>query len=508
MKVASAIKAVAVAAVAAIALAGCSAGGSSGGPSSEDQTLHLSQAGAPGNFTIGQWNGSEAMLSTAVYDTIVTLGVDGTLLPGVAEAWAYDDSRTKLTLDIRTGMTFTDGEALDAQAVADSLDALKTGTASQTIWASVASVEATDAKTVVVTLSAPDAAFLPALATVNGSVGAPKVLTAESSQLEPVGSGPYVLNLQKTVAGSKYVLDRNPDHWNVDAYPFEHVEVSVLADTTAAQNALRSGQLDVLPSAGTPEQVKQYPTSQFDSGENKPTALGVLWLSDHAGSVVPALADARVRQAINLAFDRETIASKLIGAGSKATNQVVSDIDPSFSKDLLDATPYDVDKAKGLMADAGYSDGFTVTMPSTPYSVQYESVITQSLGDIGITVDWESIALTDFFTKVFTKNYAMYFMFNGLASNDATDTKSSLAGIFDPFGSATPELTQLVATADAASDEEQSAAWGDVNEYLVKNFWNAPLNQTNGYWVASKKVTYTAPTQFNLNLLPYAPAGE
>lgn len=507
MKISSTFKAVAVAAVIATALAGCSAGGSSAGSSSEDQTLHLSQAGTPGNFTIGEWSGSENMLSTAVYDTILTRGVDGKLLPGVAESWEYDATRTKLTLDIRTGMTFTDGEKVDAEAVADSLKALKKGTTSQSIWASVSSVDVSDDSTVVVTLSAPDAAFLFSLTSSNGAVGAPEALTAESSKLEPVGSGPYILNLQKTVAGSKYVLDRNPDHWNVDSYPFEHVEVSILADSTAAQNALRSGQLDVLPSAGTPEQVKQFPTSQFNSGENKPTAVGVLWLSDRAGTIVPALADPRVREAINLAFDRETIATKLIGAGSSPTNQIVSDIDPAFSKDLLDVTPYDVDKAKQLMAEAGYADGFDVTMPSTPYSVQYESVITQSLGDIGITVNWEPVALTDFFTKVFTQNYGMYFMFNGLGAS-AVSIKTSLGGVFNPFNTTTPELTQLIATADAAPDDEQGKAWGDVNEYLVKNSWNAPLNQTNGFWVASKKVKYTAPADYSLNLLPYAPAGE
>ncbi|PPF38023.1 ABC transporter substrate-binding protein [Rathayibacter sp. AY1A3] len=505
MKVASALKAVAVTAAVAIALAGCTAGGSPEGSSGAEQTLHLSQGGTPSNFTVGQWGGSENLLSTAVYDTLVTMDTDGTLIPGMAESWEYDDSRTKLTFDIRSGMTFTDGEKADAEAVVASLEALRVGTVSQAAWARVSSVEAPDDSTVVVNLSAPDAAFLPALTNSNGAIGAPEALTAESSQLEPVGSGPYILNTEKTVAGSKYVLDRNPDNWNVAAYPFEHLEVSILADPTAQQNSLRSGQLDVLPSA---DDVEQYPAAQFDTGENKPTSLAVLWLSDRAGTIVPALADVRVRQAINLALDRDTIASKLIGNGSTATNQVVSDIDSAFSEDLLDVASYDLDKAKSLMAEAGYADGFAVTMPSTPYSAQYDSIISQSMSDIGITVNYESVALTDFFTKVFTKNYAMYFMYNGMASNNAVDVKTSLGGIFDPFGTATPELTQLIATADAAPDDEQGAAWGDVNAYLVNNFWNAPLNQVNGSWVASKKVTYTAPTQYNLNLLPYAPAGE
>jgi peptide/nickel transport system substrate-binding protein len=513
MKIAFAVRAAAISAIVAIGLAGCSTGGSSAGGSSaggagEEQTLRLAQSAAPGNFDIGSWSGGESLLATAVYDTIVTLDVDGKLSPGIAESWEYNDDRTVLTLHIRKGMQFSDDAPVDANAVKASLDALRKGASSSAAWASVASVDAPDESTVVVTLSKADAALLPNMAGTNGAVGAPTALGVESSKLTPVGSGPYTLNTTKTVVGSKYVLDRNPDNWNVDAYPFEHVEVSVLADPTAAQNALRSGQVDVLPAAGTAEQVAQYSKSEFNSGENKPTAVAVLWLADHKGEVVPALADPRVREAINLVFDRKTIASKLIGSGSQPTNQLVNPEDAAFSEELFDVTPYDVDKAKKLMAEAGYADGFPVTMPSTPISTQFESVITQSLANINITVTWESVPFQDFFAKVFGKSYGMYFMFNGLSSFDAIDVKSSLGGAFNPFQTSTPELDQLLAAGDVASEDDQDAAWGAVNEYLVKNFWDAPLNVTNGFWAAAKDVKYTPPTQYNVNLLAYAPAAE
>lgn len=507
MKIAPTLRAIAALAVVGVALAGCSAGDPTDDGGGE-QTLLISQSGPPASFTVGAWAGGESMLSTAVYDTLVTLGVDGELLPGMAESWEFSDDRTQLTFTIRDSMTFTDGTAADAPAIVQSMEALRAGPSTSTVWANVSGIEATDDSTIVVTFSRADAAYLPNMVGFNGAIGAPDSLAAESSALEPVGSGPYILNMDQTVTGSKYVLDRNPDHWNVDAYPYEHVEVSIIADATAAQNALRSGQLDVLATAGSKDVVDTFPDAQFNKGENNPTAVAVLWLADRGGVVVPALADPRVREAINLAFDRDAISQNLLGPGSQPTNQVVNPVNEAFSEEFFAATPFDVETAKSLMADAGYAEGFAVTMPSTVVSTQFESVITQSLGDIGIEVTWEPIPFQDFYSKVFGQNYGMYFMFNGLTAFDAQDIQASLGGAFNPFNSTTPELESLRAAADSADDANQGEAFRDVNEYLVDENWFAPLAVTSGFWVASKDVNYTPPTAYGVNFLPFAPAED
>jgi peptide/nickel transport system substrate-binding protein len=472
------------------------------------QTLRIAQSAPPGSFKIGDWSGGEAILSSAVYDGIVTLGVDGKVEPGVAESWTFSDDRKTLTFRIRKGEKFSDGAPVDADAVVASFEALRKGSTSAGIWADVASVKATDPATAVVNFTKPDAAFLSGLTGAPGAIGSPKALAADSSKLTPVGSGPYTLDKAATVNGSKYVLKRNPDYWNAKAYKFDRVEVSIIADATASQNALRAGQIDVLPSAGTQDVVKTFPADRFDSGENNPTAVGVIWLADRKGTVVPALADERVRKAINLAFDRESIVKKLLGPGTAATNQILNPANPGFSKDLLGATPFDVARARALMAEAGYGSGFSVTMPSTVVSTQYESTITQSLSAIGIRVKWEQVPFQDFFTKVASRKYGMYFMFNGFTAFDAQDVRASLSGAFNPFQSTTPELQALQATANSASDAESVAAWRAVNKYFVDRAWFAPLNYSTGFWAASKNVKYTIPTSYGTNLLPFAPAAD
>jgi peptide/nickel transport system substrate-binding protein len=167
-----------------------------------------------------------------------------------------------------------------------------------------------------------------------------------------------------------------------------------------------------------------------------------------------------------------------------------------------------VARARALMAEAGYGSGFSVTMPSTVVSTQYESTITQSLSAIGIRVKWEQVPFQDFFTKVASRKYGMYFMFNGFTAFDAQDVRASLSGAFNPFQSTTPELQALQATANSASDAESVAAWRAVNKYFVDRAWFAPLNYSTGFWAASKNVKYTIPTSYGTNLLPFAPAAD
>jgi ABC-type transport system substrate-binding protein len=503
-------KLAAVAAVAstALALASCSPGSQNSGEAApKDQTLHLAASAPPGNFTIGSWTGGDATLFLSVYDTLIHQTVDGKIEGGVAQKWEYSDDKKTLTLSIRDGMKFTDNTPVNAEAVAASLNAAMVGPSTKSNLASISSVQATDSATVVVSLSRPDASLIPQFTGISGAIGAPGVLNAESSKLEPVGSGAYILDKTKTTAGSVYTLTKNPDHWNADSYPFQTVESKIIADATAVQNAMLSGQLDAT-AVGSAEEAKQFPESQFTTGPTPPAAVGGLFLVDRAGTIVPALADVRVRKAINLAIDRESIQKNLIGAERGATNQMVSPNGETFDKDLLNAYPFDVEKAKSLMAEAGYADGFEVTMPSTPISLRFESVLSQQLGAIGITVKWETVPFQDFYAKVLGRSYGMFFMFNGLSGSDALDLNASLTGVFNPFNATTPELDELRSAADTAPDNEQGTAFRAVNEYLVEQAFYAPIIAGEGVYVVKKDIAFTPPIARGQNVLPFKPVSK
>jgi len=504
---------VALVAVSALFLASCSDGGSTPEPSKtegattqavqKNQTLRLSITTPPGNFSIGNWSGGDSTPFLSVYDTVLHMSVAGKIEPGIAEKWEYNDDLTELTLHIRSGLKFTDGEALDAQAVSDSMNASIALPGAVSHQDYVDSVSAPDASTVVIKLNRPSAALLGTLAGVHGAVGAPQALTSESSKTQPVGSGPYIMDLKKTVAESKYVYTRNPDYYDLESYPYSDLEISVIGDATAAMNAVQAGQLD-FTTLRSADQLAQFPESKFSHGNLNPNAVGAIFFVDREGMVVPALKDKRVRQAINMAFDRQAIAQGLGPGTMTATDQMFSPIYGSaYNAGLEDTYAFNVEKAKSLLAEAGYPDGFDVTMPSTIVSQAFEPLISQALSDIGIKVNWEAVPFQDFYTKVFGLNYGMFYMVTGFSGNDPQDADQIRGGAFNPFQLSTPEFDKLL---NQANTVEDGSGFGPVNSYLVDEAWYAPIVRMSSPYVVPNTVAFTPPVVNNTTVLPFAPA--
>jgi len=486
-----------------LVLTGCSGSGTSTATASET-TLTLSQSAQPSDLSVGNFGGGDATIYLSVYDSLLTQDINGVLSPGVASSWKTSSDGVTTTFQIRKGQKFSDGEVVDANAVVASIEVSRKGIGSAGQLKSIKSVAAPDDSTVVITLTQPDASILYQLAGTPGAIGAPKYLTATSSKLEPIGSGPYTFDKSASAIGSLYVLKKNPDYWNTKAYPFSTVNFRILADVTASTNAMKSGQLDFM-ALSNPADAAQYPSPQFNTGTLLPSTTAVIVIDDRAGTVVPALGDVRVRQAINLAFDRKLISEKLV-PGGLATAQMANPNGKIYSKDLDGEYDFDVAKAKQLMADAGYADGFEVTMPSDAFSTQFDSTISQQLGAIGIKVNYETVPIQDLFTKLYAGTYGMFLYFNGFSGSDAKDMGQVLTGSFNPFNYTTPELDSLLAKANSAAEPDQAAAFRAVNEYITKQGWFAPLVDIGGAYVSSKSVKYTPSVATYINLLPYSPA--
>lgn len=505
MKNRYALRGAAVIVAAALALTGCTSQASDDAPAATKEDLTLSVQAPPADLSIGNFGGGDPTIFFAVYDTLVAQNLAGELEPSIAESWEYSEGNTVLTFKIREGQTFTNGEELDAAAVVTSIEEERVAPASMPQLASISSVDAPDASTVVVTLSQPDGSLIYQLASTNGVISAPSAVGEESSKLEPVGSGAYILDAAETTVGSEYVLSKNPDHWNADAYPFTTVTVKVIADPTAAQNAMKTGQLDFTP-LSSPDLVSQFPESDFTTGESNPSAVGALFIVDREGLVVPALADLRVRQAINLAIDRETIAEKLTPGVGSATAQMASPVGQVYDADLNDVYAYNVAEAKELMAEAGYADGFALTMPSTFLSQVFDATIAQQLSEIGITVNYETVPFQDLYAKLYAGVYGMFWLYNGYSGSDAKDLTQILAGSFNPQVTMTPELQGLLDAANLAPLEEQGTAYGAINSYFVDEAWFAPVSAATGLWVASNSITFTPPVLYGGSLLAWQPA--
>jgi peptide/nickel transport system substrate-binding protein len=485
-----------------LVLTGCS-GSATSTKTTAATTLTLAESAQPSDLSVGNFGGGDATIYLSVYDSLLSQNINGVLSPGVASSWKTSSDGKTTTFQIRKGQKFSDGETVDAKAVVASVEVSRKGTGSAGQLKTIKTVSAPNDSTVVITLTQPDASILYQLAGTPGAIGAPKYLTAASSKLTPIGSGPYTFD-KSSQTGSLYILKKNPNYWNTKAYPFSTVNFRILADPTAITNAMKSGQLD-FTQLNTIADASQYPSPQYHTGKLLPSTTAVIVIDDRAGKVVPALGDVRVRQAINLAFDRKLISEKL-APGSTLTAQMADPNGKIYSKALDDKYKFNVVKAKQLMAEAGYANGFKVTMPSDVFSTQFDSTISQQLGAIGIEVSYETVPIQNLFTKLYAGSYGMFLYFNGFSGSDAKDMGQVLTGSFNPFNYTTPELNTLLEKANSAPASEQAADFRAVNEYITEQGWFAPLVAVGGAYVSSKSVKYTPSVATHINLLPYSPA--
>ncbi|WP_084079544.1 ABC transporter substrate-binding protein [Demequina sp. NBRC 110057] len=478
----------AVAIGALVALAGCSSNEGAAEPSGSSEettaavagptTLQISTNRAPSPFDpVQMQRGTDALIWGSIYDTMFIIGPDGELVPHLAESYEYSDDGLQLTLHLREGLTFSNGGPATAEDYAATLLYVRDNPGSnQTLTDRIESVEAVDETTVEITFSQPDPGFLFDLTSSIGIIADPELMTEESYGLEPIGAGPYVLDTDASLAGTEYVLTKRDDYWNADAYPFEEITVSVIADATAIENALRAGELDI---ANVSSQV----APQFEADANftlqslQASSSIFIDIADRDGTVAPALADVRVRQAINMAFDREGMVTNLLGGTGIPAHQMFFPSTSGYDPELEGYYPYDLEGAKALMEEAGYGDGFTIDMPSLVYTTTFEPAVTQALADIGITVNWTSVPPQDTVSALLSGEYPVVMWFaSTLPSPNEVDDYYGTTALLNPFRTTDPELDPLLAEADAVADASTAGdLYQEINRTATELAWYAPL---------------------------------
>ncbi|MER5183764.1 ABC transporter substrate-binding protein [Streptomyces sp. NPDC002896] len=465
---------------------------STGASSSSGTTLALSIFGTPNSFDPTQLlEGQQTYIWDSVYDTLLIQDNKGKLQPGAAESWQYSDEARTLTLKLRTGMKFSSGTLVDAAAVKATLERIRaTPGPNQGVLASVASVEAPDADTVVIKLKQPDGSLLTSLSTAVGVIGDPKTMTSKSAALNPVGSGPYTLDKGATVNGSVYVLKRRDDYWNKKAYPFRTVKIRVISDQTAMANSLKAGETN----AGTIDfaQVGTFRSAGFETKHVQATAVATLVLGDRAGSVLKPLGDVRVRKAINMAFDRTKMVKQLLRGSGGPTEQIFNPKGLGHDPALDQTYSYDPAAAKKLLAEAGYPNGFSVTMPSLVFTKPFEPTFTQALADIGIKVKWQPVPPQQSVSALASKKYPMFLIVDGLNTTPVEARNFySPTGYRNVFNSMDPELTKLLDRANRELDPAKAAdIYREINKFGVENAWYGPVFYIGSDWATKKGITY------------------
>jgi peptide/nickel transport system substrate-binding protein len=512
MKFGNSLKVAAFAAGAALLLSGCGTGASTA-PTGDGKT-----AARGGTLTLGavvdipSWDPSQAHVGHALqpyqaaYDSLLLREPDGKLSPMLATKWGYDESLTKLTVDLRTDVTFSDGEEFTPEAVKANLEGFAAANGRQAAQAkALDSVSVVDKDTVEIALSTPDPAFEYYLSQALGLMASPEALGTDEIAANPVGTGPYVMDTKGSVVGSQYTFTARDDYWNKDLQKFDSIVFKILTDNTARTNAIVSGQVDAtLVDARSAAQVEGAGKTLSD---NQVDWAGLLLL-DRDGKLNPAMGDVKVRQAINLALDRKSILEQFqLGYGT-VTNQVFGPDSGAYVDELDKTYPYDPEKAKKLLAEAGYGDGFELHIPSFTGLESMIAILTQQFADVGITLTSEVVPPANIVSDIASAKYAaaFFFLFQGepwVAINQMISTDA----LYNAFDTTTPELQKMIDEVRTGGDASDEAAQ-EVNRYVTENAWFAPLFRVDQmFYIDAKKITSTPQVQQAVpSIYNFAPA--
>jgi len=472
-----------------LAVTACGSAGGTVAAGGDGGTLVLGAALAAQPWDLAEAGlGDNIQYYEPVFDSLVRLNPQGDPEPYLATSWSYDSARTVLTMHLRTGVKFTDGTPLNAAAVRANLLHTETGSnEAASMLKSITGVDAVNPTTVTIHLSAPDPDLVDSLGDVSGMIASPKDLTAKNG---PVGSGPYVLDESATTPGSTYTYTRNPGYWNKKAFPFNKIVIDTMTDATARLNALMSGQVD-WGRINTPDATEAK--SDGLKVETQVDSIEGLYIWDRAGNIVPALGNVKVRQALNYAFNRSLIVSKLEDGYATPTTEMFSPQSGIYASSLENTYSYDPAKARQLLAEAGYPHGFTVTMPDvSSVAPDQQTYMTQALENIGIKVKIVPVPLTQLFSDLLAGKFALsWFKLASYQSWNLISTEFTPTAIWNPMQYSTPTLNTLINKAQKSSGAQQTALYQQINSYVQQQAFNAPWDVLQAVFASSSKIQVT-----------------
>ena len=467
-----------VGAAAVLTLTACSggsgsegSGGSAGGGSS---TLTLATAVDINSFAPADSRDAHyVQFYQPVYDSLLQLDPQGEYQPMLATAWEYDDTSTVLHLELRDGVTFTDGAAFDGEAVKANLLAVRDGTGtSSAAFAGITDVVVGSPTSVDVHLAAPDPGLVRQLALPGGMMASPASLGTDQLKTVPVGSGPYVYDEGSSTQGSQYTFTRNPDHWNADAFPYDTIVLKPITDATARLNAIRSGQVD--GGTGDALNAAQAEAAGLTVTQSPGPGFQGLFLFDREGRISAPLGDVRVRQALNHAVDPDAILQTLYDGAGTVTGQVFNPKSAVWDDGLNGAYPYDPDKARDLLSQAGYGDGFDLDIPEPVYA-NLSPLLGQQLAAVGVTVNFVPVPQATVNDEYLSGKYPV--VWYQLQSSDpwqGVNFWGSTAAPWNPLHVEDPRITAQIAVVQAARGDEQTDAYQELAQLYIDEAWFVP----------------------------------
>jgi len=332
------------------------------------------------------------LVFAALCDKLFDVTPELKIVPQLATGYEWAPDHKSIVIKLRPGVRFQDGEPFNAEAVKFNIERHQTtpGSFRKSEIAEIQSVEVVNDLTVRFHLSQPLVPLLAALTDRAGMMVSPKAAKASGDKFgtQPVCAGPY--KFVQRVAQGKIVLEKVADYWDQKSFAIDRVEFVPITDSSSRVASLRSGDLQMI------ERVSPTDLAEI-RGDSKLKVTGIpelgyqmIPLNVANGPKSKAFSDVRVRQALDLAIDRETLVKTVFGGEYIAGNQFISPANPYYDK-KVPVAKRDLARARQLLKDAGQvSFSFTLVVPPERDRQEASLILQAMWAEAGITANLQT----------------------------------------------------------------------------------------------------------------------
>jgi peptide/nickel transport system substrate-binding protein len=440
-----------------------------------------------------------------IFEGLTKIEPDGAVTPLLAESWNTTPDGKTYTFYLRRGLKFSDGAACDAAAVKFSFERAKapasTNKAKKAVFDNISSIATPDAHTVILVLNSADALMPFRLGENTAVILHPG--SAARAGTRPVGTGPYLL--ENWARGSALTLLKWPGFRDAAKVKLNKVTFRFINAAAAQVAALLAGDVDAVPRFDALQAVKQLQADKRFTVEIGSTAgKGILAINNKR----KPFDDVRVRRALSHAVDRQAF---IDGAREGLGRPIGSHFAPTDLGylDLTKTYPYDPEKAKALLREAGVATplNVTLTLPPPPYARKGGEIIAAQLAKVGVNAKIENVEWAQWLSGAFKGNFDL----TVINHVEPLDYATAYADPNYYFGYDSAKFRGLVATLAATADmKEKARLWRDIQRQLAEDAVNVYI--WNGAQVAVFKkglrgVWTSSPVAANdLAALSWAPA--
>ncbi len=393
--------------------------------SKEVKPLNFALAGNPDTLDPHKTSGTLTFQTIkSIYDTLAEPDENGVIIPALAESWDVSSDSLTWTFNLRKGVKFHNGDSFtsaDVKATFERILAEETGSPHKKGLSIVSSIDTPDDMTVVFTLSGPHAPFLAFLASGWGAI-LPKSLIDSGHDFDslPVGTGPF--KLEEWVRDSKVVFAKNDDYWMKGLPKLDKIVLNIIPETSIQVQGLIAGQIDIVFIIDSDDIPMLEGSSDVKLEDNLTALIMVMPMNT---SVAP-LDDIRVRQAINYAIDKQKILDIAYGGGEPIATFM--DRGNAYYKDFTDLYPYNPEKAKQLLKEAGVGDDVELKLylpQNYTLHVKAGEMYQEMLTQVGLNV---KIQLIDWSTWISDVYRASKFDLTVIGHTGKLDPDGTLSG--------------------------------------------------------------------------------